>query len=266
MNAADPQEPLHPTGPSQAERLFPTLTSEQIDRISAHGRRRPVARGDVLIDVDQKPVPFFVLLSAALEAVRPLPGTEALIARLGPGQFTGEATMLTGRPALARLRVTEPGEVIALEREQLLALIQTDAELSEILMRAFVLRRAELIAVGFGDVVMIGSAHSAGTLRLKEFLVRNGHPYRYIDLDRQYDAQELLDRFHVGAGDVPVLICRGTAVLRNPSNRDVAQCLGFNEAIEPTRVRDLVIIGGGPAGLAAAVYGASEGLDVLVLE
>jgi thioredoxin reductase (NADPH) len=108
--------------------------------------------------------------------------------------------------------------------------------------------------------------HSAGTLRVKEFLTRNGHPFHYIDLDRDSDAQELLDQFHVSAADVPVLICRGDAVLRNPSNPQIAECLGFNDPIDQTHVRDLVIVGAGPAGLAAAVYGASEGLDVLVLE
>src|SRR5205814_3680662 len=143
------------------------------------------------------------------------------------------------------------GEVIELDHRQLLALVQTDAELSEILMRAFILRRAELITHGFGDVVLIGSAHSADTLRVKEFLTRNGHPYAYIDLDRDADAQELLDRFHVSAADVPVLICRGDAVLRNPSNQRIAECLGLNAAIDQTHVRDVVIVGAGPAGLAA---------------
>jgi thioredoxin reductase (NADPH) len=156
--------------------------------------------------------------------------------------------------------------VIELDREQLLALVQTDAELSEILMRAFILRRTELIAGGFGDVALIGSTHCAGTLRVKEFLIRNGHPYHYIDLDHDADAQELLDRFHVSTADVPVLIGCDGGVLRNPSNAQIAERLGFNDAIDQTHVRDVVVVGAGPAGLAAAVYGASEGLDVLVLE
>jgi thioredoxin reductase (NADPH) len=167
---------------------------------------------------------------------------------------------------LGRLRVTKPGEVIELTREQLLALVQADAELSEILMRSFILRRLELIAQDLGDVVVIGSLHNAGTLRVREFLTRNGHPFHYVDLDRDEEAQELLDRFHVGVADVPVLICRGSAVLRNPANVQIADCLGFNEAVDQARVSDLIVIGAGPAGLAAAVYGASEGLDVLVLE
>jgi thioredoxin reductase (NADPH) len=248
------------------ERLFPTLTPEQIARIALHGRPRAIALGDVLVEVGQRPVPFFVVLSGVIEVSRPSAETETLIVAQRAGHFTGEGSMLTGRRALTRIRVTEPGEVIELDREQLLALIQTDAELSEILMRAFILRRVELIAVGYGDAVLIGSAHSAGTLRVREFLTRNGHPFNYIDLDRDADAQELLDRFHVSAADVPVLICRGDAVLRNPSHQQIADCLGFNDAIDRTPVRDLVIVGAGPAGLAAAVYGASEGLDVLVLE
>jgi thioredoxin reductase (NADPH) len=145
-------------------------------------------------------------------------------------------------------------------------LVQTDAELGEIVMRAFILRRVELVAVGLGDVVLVGSTHSAGTLRIKEFLMRNGHPYSYIDLERDPEVQNLLDGFHIAASDIPVVICRGKLVLRNPTNQQVADCLGFNETIDQTQIRDLVIIGAGPAGLAAAVYGASEGLDVLMLE
>ena len=251
---------------SRPDRVFPTLTPAQITRIAPHGRRRAIAPGEVLVEVGQRPVPFFVVLSGEMQVLRPAAGTEALIVTHRAGQFTGEGTMLTGRRALARTRVSEAGEVVELDREQLLGLIQTDAELSDIFMRAFILRRIELIAGGYGDVVLIGSTHSAGTLRVKEFLTRNGHPFHYIDLDRDADAQDLLDRFHVAAADVPVLICRGDAVLRNPSNRQIADCLGFNDAIDRTHVRDLVIVGAGPAGLAAAVYGASEGLDVLVLE
>jgi thioredoxin reductase (NADPH) len=183
-----------------------------------------------------------------------------------PRQFSGEASTITSRRALVRLQVSEPGEVIQLDREQFAALIQTDAELSEILMRAFILRRLELIAHHLGDVVVIGSRHCAGTLRVKEFLIRNGHPFQYIDLDRDHEAQDFLDRFHIDAAGIPVVICRGDAVLRNPTNSQIAECLGFNEDIDETRETDLIIVGAGPAGLAAAVYGASEGLEVLVLE
>jgi thioredoxin reductase (NADPH) len=266
VSAPDPRQPFSPTPPSSAERLFPTLTSAQMARIAARGRRRPIARGEVLVEVGDRDVPFFVVVDGVVQALRPSGAAETLVVAHGPGQFTGEAISITGRRALGRLRASEPGAVIQLEREQLLALIQTDAELSEILMRAFMLRRLELIAHELGDVVVIGSAHCSGTLRVKEFLTRNGHPFHYIDLDRDAEAQAALDQFHVSAADVPVLICGADAVLRNPSNAQIAECLGFNDAIDQTRVSDLVIVGAGPAGLAAAVYGASEGLDVLVVE
>src|SRR5919198_4010644 len=174
---------------SRPDRVFPTLTPEQISRIAAHGRLRATTRGDVLVEVGDRAVPVFVVVSGELQAVRPTDRAETLIVSHHAGQFSGEANMISGRRALGRLRVSEAGEVIQLDHEQLLALIQTDAELSEILMRAFILRRLELIARDLGDVVVIGSAHSAGTLRGKEFLTRNGHPFHYIDLDRDGDAQ-----------------------------------------------------------------------------
>ncbi|HKV08111.1 MAG TPA: FAD-dependent oxidoreductase [Thermoanaerobaculia bacterium] len=251
---------------SSVERMFPTLTPAQVARIAAHGTARPIRGGEVLIEAGAPVVPFFVVRTGRIEIVRLSGGVEMLVATHGPGQFTGEANMLAGRRSLFQARVAEAGEVFELNREHLLALVQTDAEIGEIVLRAFILRRVELVAHGIGDAVLVGSSHCSGTLRVREFLTRNGHPYTYIDLDRDEGVQELLDQFHVTEADVPVLICRGELVLRNPTNRQVADCLGFNDAIDETQIRDLVIVGAGPAGLAAAVYGASEGLDVLVLE
>ena len=251
---------------SRTEQVFPILTPAQMHRVAAQGKLRTVQPGEVLVEQGESAGRFFVVVSGELEVVGPTGDAETLVAVYGPGQFTGEVNMLSGRRALFRIRAAKPGELIELDRQHMLALVQTDAELGEILMRAFILRRVELLAAGVGDVVLVGSTHSASTLRIKEFLVRNGHPYSYIDLERDPAVQNLLDSFHIDATETPVVICRGELVLRNPSNQQVADCLGFNESVDQTQVRDLVIIGAGPAGLAAAVYGASEGLDVLVLE
>jgi thioredoxin reductase (NADPH) len=255
-----------PITSSRVEQIFPKLTPAQLRRIAARGRAREIQLGEVLYEQGDSAVPFFVVVSGELEVVRPSGVVETLVTVYESGQFTGEVGTLSGRRSLFRVRSTKPGEVIELDRQHMLVLVQTDTEIGEILMRAFILRRVELVAAGMGDVVLIGSMHSPGTLRIKEFLMRNGHPYSYIDLERDADVQNLLDSFHVGASEIPVVICRGQVVLRNPRNQQIADCLGFNDAIDQTHVRDLVIIGAGPSGLAAAVYGASEGLDVLVLE
>ncbi|HEX4566122.1 MAG TPA: FAD-dependent oxidoreductase, partial [Vicinamibacterales bacterium] len=164
------------------------------------------------------------------------------------------------------VQVAEPGEAVELTREQMLSIVQNDTDVGDIIMRGYIYRRLQLISQGLGDVVLLGSMHCAATLRVKEFLTRNGHPYQFIDLDKEKDVEGILDRFHVSSKDVPVLICRGTTTLKNPSNEEIARCLGFNASIDSSHMRDVVIVGAGPAGLAAAVYGASEGLDVLVVE
>jgi thioredoxin reductase (NADPH) len=255
-----------PITSTNIEKIFPKLTPDQISRIEAHGHIRAVQSGEVLVEQGDTSVPFFVVITGELEIVRPFGSHETLVTVHSSGQFTGEVNTLSGRQSFFRVRSSKPGKVIELKHQQMLTLVQTDAELGSILMRAFILRRVELIAAGVGDIVLIGSTHSAGTLRIKEFLMRNGHPYSYIDLERDPDVQNMLDSFQISVNEIPVLICRGQVVLRNPSNQQIADCLGFNDSIDQTQVRDLVVIGAGPSGLAAAVYGASEGLDVLVLE
>ena len=251
---------------SRDPEMFPTLTTAQISRIAVHGHVRKVEQGEVLVEAGEQTARLFVVTAGQIETAAMSGTAEEIVAVFQPGMFTGEVTMLSGRRGIAQIRATKSSEVIEVGRAQLLSLVQTDSELGDIFLRAFILRRVELIARRFGDVVLVGSIHCAGTLRVKEFLTRNGHPYAYIDLDRDDGVQELLDHFHVTASDVPILICRGKVVLRDPTNEEIAECLGFNDAIDRTHVRDAVIVGAGPSGLAAAVYAASEGLDVLVLE
>jgi thioredoxin reductase (NADPH) len=251
---------------ARKEQMFPPMSKEQMARLQPLGKHRPVKRGEILFEQGSTDSKFYVVLSGALEVVRPYMGREEPVVVHQPGEFTGEITMLTGRRTLVRCRVAEDGEVLELDRDVLKTIVLNDPELSELLMRAFILRRVGLLERGFGDAVLIGSLHSSDTLRLREFLQRNAHPLTYLDVDVEPDVQALLDRFGVKLEEIPVFICRGELVLRNPPNQEVAECLGFNTDIDVTAIRDVLVVGAGPAGLAAAVYAASEGLDVLVVE
>jgi thioredoxin reductase (NADPH) len=242
---------------------FPTLTPGQIARLTPFGSERGLADGELLWEHGAVHVTFNVVLAGAIVVSDASGG--APIATHEPGGFSGDVDLLSGRRAVVGARARGATRVLQIEPRRLQAVVQTDTELGDLLLRAFILRRVALIADGRGDLVLIGSRHAAGTLPLAEFLTRNGHPYRLLDVDRDPAVQGLLDAFHVGLDDVPIVICRGERVLKKPSIEALAQCLGMS-AMDEGPVRDLVIVGAGPAGLAAAVYAASEGLDVLVLE
>jgi thioredoxin reductase (NADPH) len=246
--------------------MYPELTPAQIERIAGIGHPRDVRAGEVLIELGEQNTRFFVVLSGAIESVRPVGDRELPVVVHGPGQFTGEINMLSARRSLVRTRAAADGTVIAVDRDDLRTLVQRDSELSEILMRAFILRRVALAAEDSNDMVLLGSRHSGSTQHIKEFLSRNGQPFSYQDVDTDPGVQVVLDRFHVGVDEVPVILCQGGHVLKNPSLESLASVLGLAAAIDPEEVRDVVIVGAGPGGLAAAVYAASEGLDVLVLE
>jgi thioredoxin reductase (NADPH) len=257
---------LPPSALDARTQAFPVLTATQIDRLRPSGRVRNVERGEILFQPNDLSVPFFVLLSGAMEIVQPSLEGERTIAAHDPGEFTGEMTMISGQRCLVLGRVTTPGEFLELNSDALRSVMARDAELSEIVLRAFILRRLELINRGYGNVVLMGSRHSAHTLQIREFLSRNGYPYTYVDLDTDRTSQALLDRFDVKPSDVPIIICSSRGVLRSPSIQELANCLGFNSSVDGAKVRDVIVVGAGPAGLAAAVYAASEGLDVLVIE
>src|SRR5690242_10170580 len=218
---------------STPDEMFPALTAAQQTRVLAHGRARKVASGETLVEVNQQPTKIFVVVQGRLE-FRTIDEKEEIVAVCGPGMFTGELNVLSGRRGLVSIRATEAGELIEIERDALRTLVQTDSELSDIFLRAFIIRRLELIARGIGDVILIGSNHSLDTFRIKDFLTGNYQPYSYIDLDRDADVQELLDRFHLALSDLPVLICRRSIVLRNPTNKEIVDCVGLNESIDRT--------------------------------
>lgn len=248
--------------------MFPRLDAAQIARLTPFGRRRRAAPGEVLFDRGAVRRELYVLLEGRIEIASPSRDGDAHVVTIHEaGEFTGELDIVSGRYSLVRARALVASELLEIDVANIRHIVQTDAELSEVFLRAFVLRRAHLIANTLGGVVLIGSSHSADTLRLKAFLVRNGYPHVYLDVERDADVEKVLEHFQIGLDEIPVLMCRDRdKALRNPSNVEVAAALGFNSAMDAAHVHDLVVVGGGPAGLAAAVYAASEGLDVLVLE
>jgi thioredoxin reductase (NADPH) len=246
------------------ETIFPLLTEPQLERLEKFGDgQRQVAPGEILFDQGDADRGIFVVISGSIEIVEP---KKDVIRTVTPMMFTGEINHLSGRRTLLLCRACEPSTVIEISRANLRHVIQTDTELSEIFLRAFILRRVYMIQHTTGDAVLIGSSHSADTLRLQAFLSRNGHPHAYLDVEKQPDIQTVLDQFGITVADIPVLICRGDLVLRNPTNAQAAECFGLNAGIDEQSVYDLLVVGAGPSGLAAAVYGASEGLSVLVIE
>lgn len=246
--------------------MFPKLSEAQLARLESYGRRLQTQAGQVLSDVGDRPREFFVVAAGTLEVETAAAADYEFMTLLTPGDFTGELSTLRGSAGLARIRVREPGAVIAIEAGRLRAIVQTDAELSELFMRAFILRRMGILATGHGDIMLIGSSYSSDTLRLREFLQRNGYPFLDVDIESDPDVHEVLERFAIRPEDTPVVIWRGKRVCKSPSNRDLAEYLGLNPQVDEGEVHDLLIVGAGPAGLAAAVYAASEGLNVRLVE
>jgi len=245
--------------------MFPKLDDAQIARLAPFGQQGDVEAGGVIVDQGDSHHGLFVVLRGSLELLN-LSSGDAAIRIIGRGEFTGEVNMLSGRRSLVRLRAREAGTLLEINRANLRHIMQTDATLGEIFLNAFLLRRVYLIANSVGDAVLIGSSHSSDTLRLRAFLTRNGHPHTYLDVETDPTVHAILEHFAIPASDIPVLICRGELALRNPSNAEAAACFGLNDEIDQGEVADLIVVGAGPSGLAAAVYGASEGLNVLVLE
>jgi thioredoxin reductase (NADPH) len=252
--------------PDREAEAFPVLTPAQIDRVRPYGTARTVRAGEILFEAGDLGIPCFVVLSGKLDIVITKLSGEHTFTTHGPGNFSGDMVLISGAGSMARGRVAEPGEFLEVTTNALRSLIAKDAELSDIFMRAFIHRRLALIAGDMGNVVILGSRHSANTLRLREFLIRNGQPHAYVDLDSDTTAQELLDRFNVKIDEIPVVVCSGKAVQRNPTTQQLAQCLGLSGKVDESHILDVAIVGAGPAGLAAAVYAASEGLDTVVIE
>jgi thioredoxin reductase (NADPH) len=251
---------------SRRDQMFPALSAAQLTRLQRYGHRRTLRAGEILAKPGDRGLPMWVVLSGSIEVIQAGMAGETTVVTHTAGGFSGEMSTLRGISTVVGMRVGSDGEALEIDENCLRTIVQTDTELGELFLRAFILRRVGLIQSQAGDVILLGSSHSADTLRLQQFLTRNTYPYLYLDVLEDAAAQELEERLNLKAVDLPVVICRGVVALKNPSTEEVAACLGMNQTVDDGRVRDLIVIGAGPAGLAAAVYGASEGLDVLVLE
>jgi thioredoxin reductase (NADPH) len=253
------------------DQLFPQLQPAQIARLEPHASRRDTRAGEVLLDIGVTPTQIFVVLSGSIDVLEPdgaVGSTNGFsrLTTLNPGEFSGEMSALRGTRGLARLQVRDAGAVLALDLEQVQRIVQNDSELSELFMRAFILRRLGMLLSGHGEITVLGSSSNGETLRIREFLTRNSRPYVNVDLDHDPESQGLLERLKIRPEEIPVVICRTGRVLRNPGNAQLAERLGLNSATRADEIYDVLIIGAGPAGLAAAVYAASEGLRVHVVD
>jgi len=252
--------------PESTDAMFPALDDAQIARLIPFGKQLDARAGEIVTDQGDSNRGVFVVLTGSIEVLGVSAAGESVLRVLHRGEFNGEVNLLSGRRSLVRLRASEASTLLEIDRAKLRHIMQTDVALGEIFLNAFISRRVYLIAHSFGDAVLVGSSHSGDTLRLREFLTRNGHPHTYLDIETDPNVHTFLDQFGFAIADIPVLICRGEKALRNPSNSEAAACFGLNDEIDQAEVCDLVVVGAGPSGLAAAVYGASEGLTVMVIE
>lgn len=252
---------------TRQHQMFPTLSPEEIGRVRRFGERRTYAPGDALARVGDIAPGLMIILSGHVDVFeRDENRGRELIVRHVPGAFMGELAQLGGQPSLVDAIAAEPVEVVVVPPARLRALLVGDAELGERIMRALILRRMGLLETGTGGPIIVGSADNADVLRLENFLARNGHPHRRLDPRTDSCAQVLVDKFEVAPDELPIVVCPGGQMLRNPSEMELARCVGLISSLDPDRIRDVVIVGAGPAGLATAVYAASEGLSVLVLD
>jgi thioredoxin reductase (NADPH) len=247
--------------------MFPVLEPMEIERVRRFGKVRSYGAGEALAKVGEKGHGLTVILAGTVDVTQhDESGRRDPIVTHGSGAFMGELAQLAGRPALVDAYAQTAVDALIIPPEQLRALLIAEAELGERIMRALILRRVGLLERGAGGPVIVGRAENGDVLRLRSFLRRNGHPHQTLNPEIDPEAKALIERFHVDPGQLPIVLCPGGELLRNPSENELARCIGLVGPIDPNRVYDVAIVGAGPAGLAAAVYAASEGLSVLVLD
>jgi thioredoxin reductase (NADPH) len=259
--------PLHSILNSRRDQMFPTLEPIEVERLHRFGEVRSYGAGEALAKVGEAGHGLSIILAGHVVITRRTESDHGEpIVTHGPGAFMGELAQLSGRPALVDAHALEPVEALIIPPARLRALLVAEAELGERIMRALILRRVGLIEAGAGGPVIVGRAENGDVLRLEGFLARNGHPHQRLNPEIDPEAKALIERFHVDPGQLPIVLCPSGQLLRNPSESELARCIGLVGPIDPDRLYDVAVVGAGPAGLATAVYAASEGLSVLVLD
>jgi thioredoxin reductase (NADPH) len=259
--------PSKSTIDTRHDQMFPNLEASEVERVRRFGEVQSFGAGEALASVGEVGHGLSIVLSGDVDVTQhERSGHGALIVTHGPGAFLGELAQLAGRPSLVDARARGPVQALIIAPDRLRALLIAEAELGERIMRALILRRVGLLETGAGGPVIIGRAESGDVLRLENFLRRNGHPHQTLNAMTDPEAKALIERFHVDPGQLPIVLCPSGQLLRNPGEDELARCIGLVGPIDPDRIYDVVIIGAGPAGLAAAVYAGSEGLSALVLD
>src|SRR5271167_3134102 len=258
---------VHPLIEARRDQMFPVLEPAEVGQLWRFGELKSYAAGDRIVATGEVAPGAFVILAGRVDVTRRgMLGHSELIVTHGPGSFMGELAQLSGRPSLVDAYAKERVETLVIPPRRLRDLLVEEAELGERIMRALILRRVGLLDTGAGGPIIVGTADNADVLRLEGFLTRNGHPHQRFDPQADPCAQTLIERFHIGSRELPIVLCPDGRLLRNPSDVELARCIGLVKPIDPDKIYDVVIVGAGPAGLAAAVYAGSEGLSVLVLD
>jgi thioredoxin reductase (NADPH) len=253
------------TATAVSKEISPVLTPEQVHRLEPSGSREAVAKGTILFDEGDCDIDFFVVLSGAVEICHYSDNGMKHVLRSGANQFLGDPSTLTGRAAVVQARVDEDAEVLRIAPDRFHRIVVEDSELSDLILRTFLARRSALIAGGYSSIKVVGSRYARDTHRIREFLTRNSQPYAFLDLEKDEGVAAMLETLHVGIDETPVVVCREGHVVRNPTDAALAHELGF-DTLDETDVCDVVVVGAGPAGLAASVYAASEGLTVTAID
>jgi thioredoxin reductase (NADPH) len=247
--------------------MFPQLSADDIARLERFGERATFSAGQRMVSTGEISPGLFVIHSGDVEVSQRGPeGDAQLITTHGAGHFMGELAQLSNRPSLVDAHAQSAVEALIIPSRRLRDVLVENADLGERIMRALILRRVGLLETGTGGPIVVGRSGQADMLRLENFLERNGHPHQHLDPAADSCARTLIERFHIQPNELPIVLCPNGQLLRNPTEGELARCIGLVRPIDPDRLYDVAIVGAGPAGLAAAVYAGSEGLCTIVLD